>query len=1006
MKKSFKTIISVVLAIIMALSVMITPMAEDSSEYSINFDISCEKSKYNWNDEVVFNVTLTNVGENTVDYATIEVVPQYSKYFSVKNEAETVAALANGCSQNLQIVFDSECSGIANFFMPLLKLFGVGKNSSYKSYNFDETETVKVGSSKFDFGFVVKYGYENTPTGKEISNIKALNGGELPDIYMDDEDSIPSFIDGMYSNEKINNENDALDSLNDIKNLMGINDVNEEFDFYQKDSYDNNTFYRFQQYYNGIEVYGKTAVVVADSNRKASALSNDYEPGISITTEPTIAEEDAIAVVQNGITNAENVSSMGLRIYTIDTAPTLVYMISCSGIVDNTQFIGYVFVDAHLGYIIDKENRSLEENISVQLINGINSNVWKSSDDSYYMYDSQRNILAFNVERNSVSTGTIDSRIINSIISAGGRNYNIINKRSVNGFNNDTENILYVNMARAYDYYRDNYNRESYDGDGSPILLTVNAKIGSSFNNASALTLSNYTRIAYGAGYDPYALDVVVHEYTHSVESTISGMRYRNESGALMEAYSDIMGEVVENDTTWLHYTNRNLANPNSKNMPSYYKGTYWYTGTQDNGGVHTNNSVVCYAAYLMQQDKIIDMDRLGELWYRSLYYLDSTSNFADCRAAVIAAARDMRMSNSEIGCIQNAFEQVGIAGPQIGFLGFSSLSGNVIDANTGLPIPEAEVVATKILPNTLGAGVTRTDSSGRFKIDNLGAGWYIISVSASGYVSKLTLSVFVGIATDTTLPTAIMLDASSDSNGALGGRITSSVTGMPVVGATIKFRNNHGVTSGEYVKQDGHVVTLTTNENGEYSCTELKTGYYTMEVTIEGYITGYFDVIASPSNNICMNQNFSISPEMSEGQFRIELRWGADPRDLDSHLTGPLTDGSSFHIFYPSSARNAYDGNVHVANLDVDDTSGEGPETVTLTPTTNGTYRYYVHRFSGSGSIASSGATVKVYRGNVLLATYSAPTNQGTGDYWTVFEITNGTIKLINKIGSSVYTG
>ena len=1005
MKKSFKTIISVILAIIMTMSVMITPMAVDSDDYSTSLEISCTKSKYSWNDEIVFNLTITNNGDYTVDYATIEAVPQYSKYFSVQEDVSTVVALASGCSQNLQIVFDSECSGAAKVFMGLLKLFGVGKNSSYKSYDFVEKESVKVGSSKFEFGFAIEYGYENTATGKELSNIEDLNGGELPDIYMDEEDSVPSFIDGVYSDEKIYNANDALDSLNDVKNLMGINDVDEEFDFYQKDSYDGNTFYRFQQYYDGIEVYGKNAVVVADSNKKASTLSNDYEPGIDISVEPTLTEEDAINVVQGSVTNAENISSMGLRVYTIETAPTLVYMISCSGVVDSLQFMGYVFVDAHLGYVVAKENEIVEDNVTTQLVSGIESNIWQVNENLFLMYDSVRNIVAIDIGRNAAGDSRIGSNIIDSVMNAGSSSHQVIRRTSMDGFTNSTQNNLYVNMSVAYDYYNDNYGRKSFDGNGSPIVLATNAMIGSSLNNAYSRNYADHTDIVYGAGYDPTALDVVVHEYTHSVEGTISDMVYSYESGALMEAYSDIMGEVVENDTTWQHYNNRNLADPNSKNMPSYYKGEYWYDGTQDFGGVHFNNSVVCYAAYLMQQDKITDMDRLGELWYRSLYYLDSTSDFDDCRAAVIAAARDMGMSNSEIGCVQNAFERVGIKAPQTGFLGFSSLSGEVIDANTGLPIVEAEVVVAKSFPNTLGYGRTVTNGSGCFKINNLSSGWYIISVSASGYISKLSLSVYVGFATNTTLPTAIMLDSSSDSNGSLGGKITSSITGSPIEGATIKFRNNHGVTSGEYVKQNGQVITLTTDENGEYSCADFKTGYYTMEVSMEGYITGYFDVISSPSNNICMNQNFSISPEMTEGQFRIELRWGANPRDLDSHLTGSLSNGSAFHIYYPSSSRNAYDGDIHVANLDVDDVDGEGPETVTLTPTTSGTYRYFVHRYAGSGSISTSGATIKVYRGNVLLATYSAPTNQGTGDYWTVFEITNGTLKTVNKIGSSVYT-
>ena len=44
----------------------------------------------------------------------------------------------------------------------------------------------------------------------------------------------------------------------------------------------------------------------------------------------------------------------------------------------------------------------------------------------------------------------------------------------------------------------------------------------------------------------PQALDVVAHEITHGVTQHSSDLIYRNESGALNEAISDIMGVATE----------------------------------------------------------------------------------------------------------------------------------------------------------------------------------------------------------------------------------------------------------------------------------------------------------------------------------------------------------------------------------------------------------------------------------------------------------------------------
>ncbi len=46
-------------------------------------------------------------------------------------------------------------------------------------------------------------------------------------------------------------------------------------------------------------------------------------------------------------------------------------------------------------------------------------------------------------------------------------------------------------------------------------------------------------------------------------------------------------------------------------------------------------------------------------------------------------------------------------------------------------------------------------------------------------------------------------------------------------------------------------------------------------------------------------NQNATVSTTLSLDQVRIVLEWGAAPRDLDSHLTGSTSSGSTFHIYF-----------------------------------------------------------------------------------------------------------
>lgn len=147
-------------------------------------------------------------------------------------------------------------------------------------------------------------------------------------------------------------------------------------------------------------------------------------------------------------------------------------------------------------------------------------------------------------------------------------------------------------------------------------------------------------------------------------------------------------------------------------------------------------------------------------------------------------------------------------------------------------------------------------------------------------------------------------------------------------------------------------------------------------------------------------SQNGTMTPTISGDNFRIVLTWGTNPRDLDSHVVGTLSGGSPFHVYY--GHKSQYDGDIEVCNLDVDDTSSYGPETITLNTTVDTPYYYYIYRYAGSGTVASSEAQIKLYQGENLIATYNVPTDQGSGDYWNVFAIVNGELVIKNTITNS----
>lgn len=216
------------------------------------------------------------------------------------------------------------------------------------------------------------------------------------------------------------------------------------------------------------------------------------------------------------------------------------------------------------------------------------------------------------------------------------------------------------------------------------------------------------------------------------------------------------------------------------------------------------------------------------------------------------------------------------------------------------------------------------------------------------------------------------------------------------IAGATIKFRAGSNNQSGEYVKDaSGAEITVTTGDNGNYEYA-LPVGDYTAECSKEGYITSYKNVSSSVTAG---NYDIAMSEVLNGDEYRVVLTWGEYPSDLDSHLKFE-ENGNDYHVYF-SKKKAVINGNT-VAELDVDDTTSYGPETVTFTMKAGINYHYYVYNYSGGDDkLAASGAKITVFKGDSQIAQYEVPENT-LGRYWNVFELKDGEIHSIDKVGNN----
>lgn len=452
--------------------------------------------------------------------------------------------------------------------------------------------------------------------------------------------------------------------------------VNKKGDFsvqdVQKDGSSN--IVRLQQEVDGVPVFGSVVVgnVAKDGTLKAvvnDAVDVKGKPGLA--KKATISEKKALKLYKKAIkaTEFEVAPKAELVIYPVKNDAVYAYKITSTVLAGGEPSRWTYFIDANSGKVINKFDQLAHATGTTVLGTSATFNTTLSA-GKYYLQDTTRGkgVYTYDAKNRTSLPGTLWADADNV--------FNATYDRAAVS--------AHVNAAKTYDFYKNTYGRNSYDNAGARLNSTVH--YSTNYNNA----FWDGTKMVYGDGDGTTfvalsgALDVVAHELTHAVTEYTAGLVYQNESGAINEAVSDIMGTVAEysvgSNFDWLVgediYTPgvsgdalRSMSNPAAYGDPDHYSKRY--TGTQDNGGVHINSGIINKSAYLLANGGTfynvsvtgIGVPKLGAIYYRALnVYLTPNSNFSSLRAAVIQSAKDLYGSTSaEATAAAKSFDAVGV---------------------------------------------------------------------------------------------------------------------------------------------------------------------------------------------------------------------------------------------------------------------------------------------------------------------------------------------------------
>jgi len=415
------------------------------------------------------------------------------------------------------------------------------------------------------------------------------------------------------------------------------------------------THVKLQQTLRGLPVVGGELIVHSDRTGNVTAINGRFAADRDLPRAPQMDARAAVAkaAAQAGIANWQALGN-----------PTLTYVVNEKS-------------NAYLAWVVRASYNNGGPQIDKIYADAITGDLVQKSPEYFYA----KNRAVYSANNGTALPGTLK-------ISEGG---------ATTG--DAAIDAAYNYSGNVYDFYMNVHGRNSYDNAGAQIKSS--AHYSTSYNNA----FWNGTQMVYGDGDGTTfialsrALDVDAHELTHAVTERTAGLNYSNESGALNEANSDIQGNSTEAYTrngwtpdskTW--QVGEDIYTPNtagdalrSMSDPALYGDYDWYptryTGTADNGGVHSNsgianlafNKMVMGGTHPRSKSTVnvtplsttsgTSMQMASKIWYRALtVYMTSTTNFAGARTATASAATDL-YGAAAAATVNQAWDCVGVPG-------------------------------------------------------------------------------------------------------------------------------------------------------------------------------------------------------------------------------------------------------------------------------------------------------------------------------------------------------